>query len=194
MAKRALLVGSIAIVAALLGYVMFVGLPRWGTRTSVQRTTAVTTATPVSVPAPPGRKIKAHLFYVGEDGTRLTSVERDVTYGDNAVEQAREIVAAQIAPVAEPLVSAIPAGTKLRAVFISENGQAYVDLSKDVSSAHTGGTLDEMLTIYTLVNALTENLPAIIAVQLLVDGKEVETLAGHVNLRRPLAKNLAWVQ
>jgi hypothetical protein len=85
-------------------------------------------------------------------------------------------------------------GTKLRAVFISETGQAYVDLSKDVSSAHTGGTLDEMLTIYTLVNALTENLPAITAVQLLVDGKEVETLAGHVNLRRPLAKNLAWVQ
>jgi Sporulation and spore germination len=69
-----------------------------------------------------------------------------------------------------------------------------VDLSKDVSTAHSGGTLDELLTIYTLVNALTENLPAITAVQVLVDGKEVETLAGHVNLRRPLAKNLAWVQ
>ena len=79
-------------------------------------------------------------------------------------------------------------------MFISEAGEAYVDLSKDVSTAHSGGTLDELLTIYTLVNALTENLPAITAVQVLVDGKEVETLAGHVNLRRPLAKNLAWVQ
>ena len=28
----------------------------------------------------------------------------------------------------------------------------------------------------------------------LVDGKEVDTLSGHVDLRRPLAKNLAWVQ
>ena len=28
--------------------------------------------------------------------------------------------------------------------------------------------------------------------QLLVDGKEVETLAGHVDLRRPLVKNLDW--
>ena len=194
MAKRVLLVGALVLVAGVLGYVMFVGLPRWGTRASAKRTTAAATATPVTVPAPPGRKIKARLFYVAEDGTRLTSVERDVTYGDNAVEQAREIVAAQIAPVAEPFVSAIPTGTTLRAVFISEAGVAYVDLSKDVSTAHSGGTLDELLTIYTLVNALTENLPAITAVQVLVDGKEVETLAGHVNLRRPLAKNLAWVQ
>jgi len=27
-----------------------------------------------------------------------------------------------------------------------------------------------------------------------VDGKEVETLSGHIDLRRPLAKNLTWVQ
>ena len=32
------------------------------------------------------------------------------------------------------------------------------------------------------------------AVQLLIDGKEVDTLSGHVDLRRPLVKNLAWVQ
>jgi hypothetical protein len=48
--------------------------------------------------------------------------------------------------------------------------------------------------VYTLVNALTENLPAITAVQVLVDGKEVETLSGHIDLRRPLAKNLTWVE
>ena len=79
-------------------------------------------------PAAPGRKIKARLFYVADDGTRLTSVERDVAFGEGAVEQAREIVAAQIAPVAEPLVSAIPPGTTLRAVFITRTGDAFVDL------------------------------------------------------------------
>jgi hypothetical protein len=41
---------------------------------------------------------------------------------------------------------------------------------------------------------LTENLPAIKSVQLLVGGKQIETLAGHVDLRRPLDKNLAFVQ
>ena len=67
-------------------------------------------------------------------------------------------------------------------------------MSREARAAHPGGTVNELLTVYTIVNALTANLPAVTAVQLLVDGKEVDTLAGHVDLRRPLAKNLAWVQ
>ena len=31
------------------------------------------------------------------------------------------------------------------------------------------------------------------AVQILVDGREVDTLAGHVDLRRPLERNMKWV-
>ncbi len=61
-------------------------------------------------------------------------------------------------------------------------------------TAHPGGSLDELLTIYTIVNALTMNLPAVTSVQVLVDGKEVDTLAGHVDLRRPLTKNVSWVE
>ena len=145
-------------------------------------------------PPAQGRKIKAHLFYVAADGMRLTGVERDVPYGEGTAEQAREILVAQVAPVAEPLVSAVPPGTTVRTVFIAADGSAYVDLSREVATAHGGGTLDELLTVYTFVNALTTNLPAVTAVQVLVDGKEVDTLAGHVDLRRPLAGNPAWVQ
>ena len=88
----------------------------------------------------------------------------------------------------------MPAGTKLRALFLTERGDAYVDLSREAVTAHTGGTLNELLTVYTIVNALTVNLPAVRSVQILVDGKEVQTLAGHVDLRQPLAKNLGLVQ
>lgn len=191
MAKRTLAIGGLLVAVLVLGYVMFVALPRRTSRATANRTGP---AAPASVPAPPGRKIKARLFYVAEDGTRLASVERDVPYGEGAVEQAREIIVAQMAPVVAPLVSAVPPGTTLRAVFIADGGEAYVDLSREVVTAHPGGTLSELLTVYTLVDALTANLPAITSVQLLVDGKEVETLAGHVDLRRPLGKNLAWVQ
>ena len=90
-------------------------------------------------------------------------------------------------------MSAIPADTKLRDVFVTERGDAFVDLSGEVSAQHSGGALDELLTIYTIVDALTVNLPAITRVQILIDGKEVETLAGHVDLRHPLAKSLQWV-
>jgi spore germination protein GerM len=69
-----------------------------------------------------------------------------------------------------------------------------VDLSREAVTAHSGGSLDELLTIYTIVNTLTSNLPAVTSVQVLVDGKEIDTLAGHVDLRRPLAKNLALVE
>jgi len=193
MSRRRMLAigGTIAFVLVFAAVAFYAkrGLPGWARRSGPKA--AVTAA---SVQAPSGRKIKARLFYVAEDGTRLTSVERDVAYGEGADEQAREIVAAQITPVAEPLLSAIPSGTTLRAVFITKTGEAYVDLSREARDAHPGGTVDELLTVYTIVNALTVNLPAVTHVQVLVDGKEVDTLAGHVDLRRPLAKNLAWVQ
>ena len=47
--------------------------------------------------------------------------------------------------------------------------------------------------MYALVNALTTNLPEVTAVQILVGGQEVDTLAGHVDLRRPLGPNMKWV-
>jgi hypothetical protein len=190
MSWRILAVGAVAMLLAFAaGWAVF-RAPRWSTGAS---TKAVAANAPIK-PAPPGRKIKARLFYVTDDGLRLTGVEREIAYGESAVDQAREIVAAQIAPVAEPLVSAVPAGTALRALFITDRGEAFVDLSREISAAHPGGTLNELLTIYTIVDALTTNLPAVSAVQVLVDGREVDTLAGHVDLRRPLTKNLALVQ
>jgi spore germination protein GerM len=183
------MIGFVLILAVVVAFVwVFRGATPWrpGTR--------IVAAPSPTAPAPPGRKIKAHLFYVAESGTKLTSIERDVAFAENAAEQAREIVAAQVGAVSEPLVSAVPAGTALRALFVTDGGQAFVDLSREVVSAHPGGTVNELLTVYTIVNAVTANLPAVTSVQLLVDGKEVETLAGHVDLRRPLTKNLAWVQ
>jgi spore germination protein GerM len=188
--RQLLTIGVLTIVAIGVVATVWLRLPRLTSRATPRAAAAASAA----APAPPGRKIKARLFYVSEDGMRLTSVERDVAYGEGATEQAREIVAAQIAPAIEPLVSAVPAGTALRAVFLTEGGEAYVDLSREVVSAHPGGTLNELLTIYTIVDALTVNLPAVTAVQLLVDGKAVDTLVGHIDLRQPLAKNLSWVQ
>lgn len=190
MLRRVAVALGLALVAFTIGWLMFMSVPRWFSR----QQKPVTAAAAPAPPAPPGRKIKARLFYVSEDGTRLTGIEREIAYGEGPLEQAREIIAAQIAPVAEPFVSAIPRGTTIRALFMTEGGDAYVDLSREVATSHTGGTLDEILTIYTIVNALTTNLPAITTVQLLVEGKEMDTLSGHVDLRRPLAKNLSWVQ
>jgi len=184
--RMVLMVASVLVVAGAVSW-LFVAYPRRSERPMAGN------AAPASVAAGSalqGRKIKAQLFYVSEDGTRLIGVEHDVPFAEPPTDQAREILNAQLEPVAAPLVSAVPTGTVLRALFITDNGQAFVDVSRDASTAHPGGSLNEMLTIYTIVHALTFNMPAVTAVQLLVDGKEVDTLAGHVDLRRPLSKNL----
>ena len=67
---------------------------------------------------------------------------------------------------------------------------AVVDLCGEVSTKHPGGSFTELLTVYTIVNAVTANLPTIQRVQILIDGKEAETLAGHVDLRRPLIRDV----
>lgn len=186
--QRVLIIYSALAGILTLGLVLlFFAVPRW-----------LTTPVPENEPKPVAatsnaRKIRARLFYVSEDGTRLSPVEQEVVYGEGTIEQAKRIIEAQITPPKAPLVSAIPEGTKLKTVFVTSKGEAYIDLTPEVRSNHPGGTTNEILTTYTLVNALTLNLPAITGVQILIDGKEVDTLAGHLDLRRPLEQDGRWL-
>ncbi len=170
-------------IAVLLGgglvVLLFFG-PRWLATPPPQ-------GTQEAAPAPAdARKIRARLFYVNEQGTGLTSVEQEVIYGEGIAEQAKRIVEAQLAAPQQPLASAIPPDTKLRTVFVTSAGDTYVDLSGEVQKNHPGGATNEILTVYAVVAALTTNLPAITSVQILVEGREVDTLAGHLDLRRPI--------
>jgi hypothetical protein len=184
---RRVVTSAALIVAALAGVWMLVN----GT---TRRTSGTPPAAGPAAPAAgPERKIKATLYYVSEDGLSLAGAEREIPFGEPIVDQARRIIEAQLREAPPPLASAIPAGTTLRGLFISDRGDAFVDLSSDVTTKHLGGALDELFTVYVIVNALTVNLPAITRVQILIDGQEADTLAGHVDLRHPLRKNLTWV-
>jgi spore germination protein GerM len=173
-----------AVLVAGLIVLFFVG-PRW-----------LSSPLPIDQPgaAVPAdaRKIRARLFYVDPDGEHLIAVEEEVPYGEGTTEQAKRIVEAALAAPPAPYLSAIPAGTKLKALFLTSKGEAYVDLSPEVQKNHPGGTTNETLTVYALVDTLTSSLPAISGVQLLIDGKEIDTLAGHLDLRRPLEQNLTY--
>ena len=190
MRRRNLIAAALAVIAVVGGWVLFVGLPRWyGPKPPQQNGTPSQPASPAA-----SRKITATLYYISPDGMWLMGAQREVPFGEPIVEQARRIVEAQLVEAPPPLASAMPTGTTLRSVFVTDRGDAFVDLTGEVTSRHTGGALDELFTVYAIVNALTVNLPAIARVQILVDGKEVDTLAGHVDLRHPLQKNLKWVR
>lgn len=189
-AKRAGAAAAILVVALAGAWVLFIGLPRWYGQGAP--TTAAAGSSPTT--AGPERRIKATLYFVSEDGMSLVGVEREVPFAEAVVDQARRIVEAEIGDPPAPLAAPVPSGTALRSLFVTERGDAFVDLNRDVSTKHTGGSLDELFTVYAIVDSLTVNLPAITRVQILIDGKEADTVAGHVDIRHPLQKNLKWVK
>jgi spore germination protein GerM len=176
-------VSALAIAAA---WLLFIALPRWYGPEQPANGPAPAPAAPAEA-----RRIKATLYYISEDGLRLVGVERDVSYGESPAEQARRILEEQLKEAPAPLASAVPKGTALRALFLTGT-DVYVDFSPEIAAAQRGGSREELFTVYAIVNALATNLPAIARVQILVAGREVDTLAGHVDLRRPLQKNLKW--
>jgi hypothetical protein len=185
--RRTWTVVGVLALALGLWWVLFIALPRWTAPKPV-------TPAPPQVRAEPTAKIRARLFHLAEDGLRLQPVDTEVPFGDGTLEQGRQLTLALLQPPPPPSVSVFPPGTTLKGFYLSPQGVAFVDLSVEASRAHRGGSLDEIFTVYSLVNTLTDNLPAIVAVQLLVDGHQVDTLAGHVDVRRPLRKDLRWTE
>ena len=179
--------------------VLLIGLLAWGVMRSLERLAGIQPApdqvvAEPSAPPPGVPRITATLFYGSADGDALVAVRREVALAEGTVPQAREILEAQLQSAPAPYASVIPEGTALRAFYVTERGDAFVDFSPEVSSRHSGGSSTELLTVYAIVNAVTANLPTIQRVQILIDGREVDTLAGHVDLRRPLERDFSMVR
>jgi spore germination protein GerM len=191
MNRRRLLVGAaIAIVAVGMGWALMATLARVlrNTDAPAAENPPVQQTTPANAPAVP--RIKATLFFASADGRGLLPVEQEIPLAEGTVAQARALVEAQLTATAPaPLANAIPSGTTLRGLYVSGRNEAFVDLDAAVRDKHPGGSMNELLTVFTIVNTIVTNLPDVQSVQLLIDGREVDTLAGHVDLRRPLRKN-----
>lgn len=183
---KAVVAGALLIAGGVL--VVMAVLPR-----ILSRETAQPAGAPVATPSS-ARRIQATLFYISDDGAELIQVPREVPFGDTPALQARHIVQAQLEAPAKGFVSAIPAGVKVRSLFLGAHGEAYVDLSPEIMKGHHGGSLDEALAVFAIVNAVTSNLPDVRSVQILVDGKEVDSLAGHIDLREPINRANAWIR
>lgn len=190
--RTVLALAAFILAVAGLWWLLFSAIPKWFSNAPQSAAVAQPQAPATGIAA--ARKITATLYFISEDGMALVPLQREIPYGELLVDQARHIAEAQLGPAEAPLASALPQGTQLRAIYVSERGDLFVDLSAEVTRNHTGGALDELFTVYALVNALTVNLPSVHRVQLLIDGKEADTLAGHVDIRNPLSRNLAWVK
>ena len=139
-------------------------------------------------------KSAAHLYFADRDYYYLMSEQRVVSHSGDSVDYARAIVEALLKGPQNSLIRTIAANAKLRAIYIVPDGVCYVDLSSDVGKDHPGGCNSELLTIYSVVNSLILNVSEIKRVKLLIDGKEAQTLAGHIDLAFPLEANMLLIR
>ncbi len=80
----------------------------------------------------------------------------------------------------------IPQETKLLSIE-TKNNVCFVNLSKEFVDKHPGGSTGERLTIYSIVNSLTE-LGTIDKVQFLIEGEKREEFI-HMVLNEPIVRN-----
>jgi hypothetical protein len=140
-------------------------------------------------------KVRTHLYFLGPNHRFLKAEERTVVQQDVVVERARGIVYALIeGPEGDEYLPTVPPETRLLALYVTEDGIAYVDFDKAISGKHPGGSLSELFTIFSIVNTLALNIPEIEAVKILIEGREAETLAGHIDIRFPFWPNILMIK
>ena len=127
------------------------------------------------------------LYFADTDEPEIHGETRELAVGHRLDEQVRQVVEALVSgPAGKDGISAIPAGTKLLSVMVeSDSATVYLDFSSELVSAHPGGSAAEYCTIASIVRTVGENFPELSRVQLLVDGAQVESIAGHVRADQP---------
>lgn len=125
------------------------------------------------------------VYFASEDGTKLVATTKP-TAQDAPDKYAAAIQTLLAGSKESGVVTVIPVKTKLRSVNV-ENGVAYVDFSGELVKNFNGGSTGEIMLVGSIVNTLTE-FPEVKAVQILINGAKVETIAGHMDLSEPLRR------
>lgn len=138
-------------------------------------------------------KIKASLFFSDSNERFLTAETRYIPRGRNQSEQVTEIVGALIDGPHTGLVRTMPEKSKLINARVDQNGVAIINFTSAMIENHPGGSSSEIATIYSLTNSITRNIPEVKKVKILVEGREMETLKGHIDARYPFSPNMDLV-
>jgi hypothetical protein len=89
-------------------------------------------------------------------------------------------------PATSGAVSGLPSRARLLAVFLDRTGRhAVLDFSAELVTRHPGGSASELATLTSILRTVALNFPELETCRILVDGAEVETLAGHLSLGDP---------
>lgn len=179
MIPRHLLIGVAAMLALALGMSVYV----WRMRSRVAETESSATYTRPVAPPVAGPTEQATLFVAYDDPGVLRAQSARIPLPAGRQERAQELLRALL----ERYLDAssphrLGPGAEVRDVYLVDPGLAVVDLNAAFADGHGSGVLVEELTIASLVQTLSANIPGILRVRILVDGKTRDTLAGHADL------------
>jgi hypothetical protein len=83
---------------------------------------------------------------------------------------------------------------RLKALYVDASGKAYIDLTSPQQKEIRASAWEENLVVYAMVNTVMQNFDEIKLVQFLREGKEMQTLAGHMDLLRSFTKRMDLVK
>lgn len=145
------------------------------------------------LPAAAGRRINVRLYFEAPDREGLLPEEREVAFSADLARQLRNVLEELAKGSTSGLVPTLPAGTRVLEVFVQARGVAWVDLSSEATTGLPGGSKAELLTVYSIVNTIVTNFPAVSRVRIVVNDQPVTSLGGHVDLSRPLPPDMTLV-
>ena len=178
MIPRHLKIGVVVMLAAVLGLTGYL----WRLKRHAAQASRVVEAAHVPPPAA-GPKEQVTLYVAYDDPGILLQRAASIPLPQGRQERAQEVLQALLyAYLAEDSSHLIPPGSEIRNVYLVEPGMAVIDVNAALADGHRSGILVEELTIVSLVQTLSANVPGINRVKILVEGKERETLAGHADL------------
>ncbi|MBD3368529.1 MAG: hypothetical protein GF405_10240 [Candidatus Eisenbacteria bacterium] len=128
------------------------------------------------------------LAFADSRAMNIVEEQRDIVVPDDRPGRARRILEELVAgPRHEGAVRTLPENTGVRSVYFDDAGGAYVDFSSELVEEHWGGSTGELFTIRSVVRTLAANFPDVESVTFLVEGEEIETIAGHIDASVPFA-------
>ena len=134
-------------------------------------------------------KQEVTLFFSDANERFLIPEKRFISREKEPEEQAQEMIKALLTGSKTGLIATFPEKVELQGVKMEGGDMLLVNFREGLTVNHPGGSAAEMATIYSLTNTLTVNIPVIKRVKILIEGKERESLKGHIGLKNPFTIN-----
>jgi len=179
MITRQLLIALAVLLVAALGLSLYT----WHMRSTAASTPVASTDTRPLAPPVAGPTERVTLFVAHDEDGSLRAVSAQIPLPSGRQQRAEELLRALVSLYLDKASPhALGSGAEVRSVFLVDPGVAVIDLNAAFADTHRSGVLVEELTVASLIHTISANTPGILKVKILVDGKDRDTLAGHVDL------------